>query len=599
MRKNLVEQIRASIEKFGGSRTYTFVRDGRDGDVEDCRTFTDLDRRAREIADRLSEELAPGSRALLLYPDGLEFLEAFLGCLYARVVAVPAPVARYQRSMDRLSGILVDADIRTVLTTQDAVPGITEQIAESGLSRQVTTCLATNVDAIGDATRWQEPDIDADSIAYLQYTSGSTSAPKGVMVTHANLVHNIEAVRTVWEFDERDVMVGWLPHFHDMGLIGMLLMPLYSGANCAYCAPLSFIKRPARWLRMMTTFGATATVAPDFAYDLAVRAVRDEELSILDLSTLRIAASGSEPVRPATWDAFVSRFGSVGFRLDTAAPSYGLAEATLFVSSGLLGRNATIQEIDPEALQQNEVRLVEPGTGRRLCGHGRTEGVELRIVSPDTMDELPDGTVGEIWLRGGSVAEGYWNRPQATEDIFRARTSKGNGPFLRTGDLGFVLVGELFVTGRLKDVIIVQGRNIYPQDIEQVVRDVHPGLRARPGAAFSVDTGREHVVIVQEIRPAQLSDVPLAELAENIRQAVVKAFDVSFPSVVFVDRSVPRTTSGKVQRNATRKLFLAGALVPIHQNLDPAVAAALGGAVIAGRQGSADSDAVLGPRRPA
>jgi acyl-CoA synthetase (AMP-forming)/AMP-acid ligase II len=572
--RNLVEMIRRSVARHGENRHYTFVRHTADGIVEDRRTFADLDRRARDIAEHLRHQVAPGSRALLVYPEGPEFLEAFLGCLYAQVLAVPAPVSRYRSSMHRLASILVDADIPIVLTTEEAKEDLVAQIAEASLTDQVRMCVATDACA-GDAGRWQPPELAVGSIAYLQYTSGSTSEPKGVMVSHGNLVHNIGTVcASLWGLDDRDVMVAWLPHFHDMGLIAMLLAPLCLGGSCAYFAPLSFVKRPVHWLHMISRYRATATIAPDFAYELVTRSVSDGDLVDVDLSTLRLAANGSEPVRVSTVEAFARRFAVAGLRPEAHTPSYGLAEATLLVAAGNLGAAPTVDGVHPGSLERHHARRAPaPGTGLRVVGHGRTEGFELKIVAPDTLAVLGDGRVGEIWLRGPSVALGYWNRQDATEGVFRARTAAGDGPYLRTGDLAFILDGELFIVGRLKDVIVVQGRNLYPQDIEQVVRGVHPALEARSGAAFSVAADRERVVVVQEVKRATLRDTDLAELTARVRQAVVTEFDVSFPSVVMVERPVPRTTSGKVQRSSTRTLFLTNGLASIYEELEPSVLA--------------------------
>ncbi|WP_236794814.1 fatty acyl-AMP ligase [Amycolatopsis sp. GM8] len=571
MGKNFVDHLREKLLEFGDTRTYTFLREAHD----DGRTFRVLDERAREIAEMVSRRTAPGDRALLLYPSGPEFLEAFLGCLYAGVLAVPAPVAQYRHSLDRLTGILTDAGVELILTTAEDRAAVLAQIAEHVPADRPIDCAATDSAGIGDAAAWRQPEIAADSVAYLQYTSGSTSEPKGVMVTHANLLHNCAVIAEIWQLDAGATMAGWVPHFHDMGMVGMLLAPLYAGANCVHCAPLSFVKRPVRWLEMLSRFRATATAAPDFAYELCVRQVTAEQVSTLDLSSLRVVVDGAEPVRPATLDTFAEKFAPAGFRREIAAAGYGLAEATLVVASAAPEDGASVRHVQLDALSRNEVRLAPANDGWPLVGHGGARGCEIRIVDPATTAEVGEGRVGEIWVGGPSVAGGYWNQPEVSEETFRAHTSSGAGPFLRTGDLGFLLEGELFVTGRHKDLIVMQGRNIYPQDVEQAVRQVDSAVLSRQGAAFSVRSDREHLVLVQEIRARQVGAGGLADLAERIQQAVVRRFDVSFPSILLVDRPVPRTTSGKVQRRATRERFLAGELSTVHAVLHPAVESAL------------------------
>jgi acyl-CoA synthetase (AMP-forming)/AMP-acid ligase II len=564
--RTLFDRVRNTLLRWGERRSVTFLRESATGMVDLRRTFAELDRRAREIAGGLAGRVSPGSRVLLLYPQGLEFLEAFLGCLYAGVISVPAPMPRHRSSTDRIHRIRADADIRLVLTNTGSVEELTGQLGSA------VTFLATDAD-FGDASRWRPPTPDPHDKVYLQYTSGSTSDPKGVVVTQDNLLHNGDVMRDRFLMSEDSVLVGWIPHFHDMGLIGLLLQPMQVGCDCAFTAPLSFVKRPMLWLDMITRFRATNIIAPDFAYDLCTTRITDAQLSNVDLSTVRIAVTGSEPVRASTLEAFIERFAPAGFRPEAVVPSYGLAEATLLVSAGPADAPPMVVEVERDLLEQNKVRLAEPGTGLLVVGHGSATGHEVRVVDRDSHATLPEGEVGELWIGGRSLAAGYWNQPEVSAATFQATTAEGDGPFLRTGDLGFWWRGELFITGRVKDVIIVQGRNIYPQDLEFSVRDVHPALRTKTGAAFAVDAGREHVVLVQEVRKSLLRDITPAELAARMRQVVVAAFDVPYPSIVLVDQAVPRTTSGKVQRRETRKRFLAGELTPIHEDLAPALRA--------------------------
>jgi acyl-CoA synthetase (AMP-forming)/AMP-acid ligase II len=338
--ENLRDHFREKIWQFGERRSYTFLRDTRDGVVEERRTYLELDLRARRIAAALSARMSRGDRLLLLYPQGLEFVEAFLGCLYAGIVAVPAPVAQFKRSADRIAGIVRDADIRVVLTAADAVEEITAQLAGLGAGGELDVAAVTEAAESGDESAWRAPALDRDGLVYLQYTSGSTSQPKGVMVTHANLLDNGGVIQRLWRTGSDSVIAGWIPHFHDMGLISLLLQPLHVGGDCVFTSPMSFVKRPACWLEMLTRFRGTATIAPDFGFDLCTRTVTDAQLSTLDLSGVRVMANGSEPVRHDTLTAFARRFAPAGFRPESFMPVYGLAEATLIIHSGHFGAGA-------------------------------------------------------------------------------------------------------------------------------------------------------------------------------------------------------------------------------------------------------------------
>ncbi|WP_410660469.1 fatty acyl-AMP ligase [Amycolatopsis sp. lyj-112] len=566
MSANYLEHLRSRFDEFGDDRSVLFFRETTGGLVADELGYHQLDVEARRIASLLASRAAPGDRVLLLYPPGLEFLSAFLGCVYAGVIAVPAPMASFGRADDKVAAIMVDAGARAVLTTASRLDEVRGRHGGA-----VSFCLATDDRAVGDPDSWRAPAAGERQPVYLQYTSGSTSDPKGVMVTAGNLLHNGENMRACFGSGSDTTVVAWLPHFHDMGLVGTLLHTIDVGARGVFTAPLTVIKHPFRWLELITRFRGTLTLAPDFAYELCTTAITDAQLSTLDLSSLRTALSGAEPVRCATQEEFTRRFAPAGFRREMFMAGYGLAEVTLVASTSAVGTAPAVRDIDADLLGEHKVRLVEPGSGARLTGHGFPRGFDLRIVVPDTGQVLTDGEVGEIWLRGPSVTAGYWNRPEATAEDFQARTSEGDGPFLRTGDLGFVLEGELFITGRRKDMIILQGRNIYPQDLEFLVRPLHPALAAKPGAAFAVDTGQEHVVLVQEVRPGLLGDLAPGELTSRMRQAITDAFDVPYPSIVLVTAPVPRTTSGKVRRGATRDLFLDDELVAVHEDLAPSV----------------------------
>ncbi|WP_433178264.1 AMP-binding protein [Actinoallomurus sp. CA-150999] len=651
---SFVHHLRAQVARFGDERWYVFVDDHKGDLVEVERaTFADLDRRARSAGAWLGRAGLDGEAALLLYPAGLEFLRMFLGCLYSQVIAVPSPLPSTDpRALERAEGIIKDADIRMVLTDNANAPLLAAWLRDAGLDGRVE-CVATDAIELPDADTWKMPELEPDTPAYLQYTSGSTSEPRGVLLSHGNLLHNSAQIYTVLGRPENGIGAGWLPHYHDMGLIGLLLQPLYAGGSLAFTSPVSFVMKPVLWLRMISRYRAGYTVAPNFAYEWLVRGVKDDQLDGLDLSSLAWALNGAEPVRTATLEKVVQRFGALGFRREVWAPGYGMAESTLLVTGTERGCGPVIGRFDAAALEQDRAEPSAPGgrpgwVGRERRGRVGPEGpggqagsigpegpgsrpgsidpegpggrsgsvgpeglagqsgpggrsgsvgrgeqvgregdyVELvacgrpidltvRIVQPESAAPLPDGRIGEIWVAGGSVALKYWQRAEASEETFQAHLSTGEGPFLRTGDLGFLHDGQLYVTGRLKDLIIVNGRNIYPQDVEEASRDVHPAARA--AAAFGVENGREHVVLVQEVRPKDLGDLTYEGLARKIKGELARAFGLPSMNVVLVQRGgVGKTTSGKIQRRRMREMFLAGDLSPLHAELEPELRALAG-----------------------
>ncbi|HET9210960.1 MAG TPA: AMP-binding protein, partial [Thermoanaerobaculia bacterium] len=538
-----------------------FLQNGED---ESARlTVGELDARARAIAAALQERGGVGERALLLYPPGLDFVAAFFGCLYAGVIAVPsyppAP-ARAGRGQPRLKSIVEDCAPRFVLTTESLAPRVAALDAElPGLA--AAEVLVT--DQLSDelAAAWTDPEIGPETIAFLQYTSGSTSDPKGVMVTHGNLAHNEEVIREACRHDERSTFVSWLPIYHDMGLIGGVLQPLWVGATCVLMAPVAFLQRPVRWLRAIAKWKAHTSGAPDFAYDLCVRKITPEQREGLDLSSWRVAFDGAEPVRAATLEAFIEAFGPIGFQRDAFFPCYGLAEATLIVSGRRRPESPVIRTF--QGLEEHRVEATQEGT--RLVGCGPAGlGLEIAIADPETLEGKGTDGVGEIWVSGASVARGYWGRPELSEATFGARLAGHPGrTFLRTGDLGFLQEGELFVTGRIKDLIIVRGRNHYPQDLEATAAASHPALRGGAGAAFSIESaGGESAAIIQEIDPRRTREAE--EALGAVRQALAEEHEIPVSAVVLVKAgTIPKTTSGKVQRNRTRHLFLEGSLEPV------------------------------------
>jgi len=525
---------------------YTFLLDGETSELH--LTYRELQRRARAIGTALRFPGAKGERALLLYPPGLDFIEAFFGCLYAGVVAVPAyppHFGKLQRSLPRLQAIIADAQASLVLTTSPILERA-KLIFTEATEPKALRWLATDNVVSGMDEDWQTEPTLPDDLAFLQYTSGSTGHPRGVMLTHANLLHNASLIFHVFEHTETDSYVSWLPMFHDMGFMVGVLQPLYAGIKAVVMAPASFLQRPARWLEAVSRYKATTSGAPNFAYELCARKITQEDAAALDLSSWTVAFNGAEPVRAETLDRFASRFKSCGFRRAAFYPCYGLAEATLIVTGG---RKKSLPKI-----KRLEAKLMV-GCGSALPGE------RVIIVDPVSLTELKDGHVGEIWVYGPSVARGYWNRPEDTLQIFNAYLSDtGEGPFLRTEDLGFIEEGELYITGRIKDLIIIRGLNHYPQDIEWTVERCYPALRSGCGAAFTVEVdSEERLVIVQEIDTRV--EANLDHVIETICEAVASEHELQVYAVALIKPGrISKTSSGKIQRRACRRGFLEGAL---------------------------------------
>lgn len=571
----LVRFLREKVWVFGDARWYARVDSVRGELVEAERLgYAQLDARARAVGAWLVEQTPPGAHVVLMYPAGLEFLAAFLGCLYSGRVAVPLPLPNTdRRALARAEGVIRDADIRLILTDAAQSPTLRSWLTD--LHRAAPSrCVATDQAVPSSTIPWSPLALEQSAVAYVQYTSGSTSEPRGVVVTHRNLLHNLLSIRelAVTE-DVRDELrsdpcpppvAGWLPHYHDMGLVGLLLSPLASYNNLVFSSPVSFVAHPRLWLQMISHYRASWTIAPDFGYDWLLRSLKDDDLVGLDLSCLRFALSGGEPVRAGLLDAVARRLAPVGFRRDTWAPSYGLAESTLMVTGTPCGAGATARTFDREALESG--RAVPAATGVDLVACGSPVGADVRIVAPDTAQELEDGRVGEIWVRGDSVADGYLGNPEATAEHFAATTSDGHGSFLRTGDLGFLLDGQLYVTGRAKDLIISNGRNIHPQDIERIGEIADPA--AGRGAAFTLpdDAGHDRIVLVQEVQPLHLGGRPPAVLAELVREHLARELRLAVQVIIVAPMSVPRTTSGKVQRARTRDELRAGRLATLHSD---------------------------------
>ncbi len=562
----LVEMVRHRAKHQRDDIAFSYLIDGEDDVVQI--TNGELDRRARAIGAWLESHKLGGERALLVYPAGLEFITAFFGCLYAGVVAVPVYPPRRNRSLERIQSIADDAEAKVALTTDSVLERVEGLIDETPHLKELAWLATSHLDD-KTAEDWEMPDIHADTLAFLQYTSGSTGTPKGVMLDHANLVHNSALISYGFEHSRSSSGVYWLPSYHDMGLIGGILQPLYVGRPNVFMSPMSFLQRPLRWLRAITKYRGTTSGGPNFAYDLCVRKITDEQIDELDLSTWEVAFNGAEPVRAETIEAFSKKFARCGFRREAFYPCFGLAEATLIVTGSWAKRPPVIRAFDAHALAEDRAEVVEIAApkAKTLVGCGQTlPDQRVVIADPQSRTAQPEGRIGEVWVSGPSVALGYWQRPDVTEEIFKARLAEsGEGPFLRTGDLGFMYEGELFITGRIKDLIILHGVNIYPQDVEQTVQESHERLRPDSGGVFVAEVGdQERLVVVQEVERHRTAK--FSEIISAIRRDVSREHELGLDAVVLVKAgSVPKTTSGKIQRHACRDGYLNGTLAVVAQ----------------------------------
>lgn len=564
--ENLIDLIQKRAIEQPNRIAYTFLGDGENITLD--LTYKELDQKARSLGALFQNLGLTGKRALLMYAPGIEFVTAFLGCLYAGVVAVPAYPPRRNQSLQRLQAIIEDAQATDVLTTSSVLQNIEYSIDQNPQLASLRW-LATDKLASRLANTWQPSPIAQDSLAFLQYTSGSTGNPKGVMLTHGNLFHNLSLIHHHFGHNAHSQGVIWLPPYHDMGLIGGVLQPLYGGFPVALMSPVDFLQKPVRWLEAISRYGGTTSGGPNFAYELCVKKVTPEQMANLDLSSWDVAFTGAEPIRAQTLEQFSEKFAPCGFRREAFYPCYGMAESTLFITGGKKSQEPVLETVEETALAQNTViRSIAAGQGTKTlvsCGRVSTGG-KVAIVNPETLDQCTANQVGEIWVQSDSVALGYWQQTEKTAETFQAQLATEKGYFLRTGDLGFLREdGELFVTGRLKDVIIIRGCNHYPQDIEQTVTQVDFAFSSMPGAAFSVEVGSEEkLVIVQEVERTFLKKVDLKKLTWDIRQALTVHHGLQLHDVVFLKPgSIPKTSSGKIQRFLCREKFLAGTFEPL------------------------------------
>ncbi|HEU4407581.1 MAG TPA: condensation domain-containing protein [Polyangiaceae bacterium] len=605
---NLVDVVRRRAEALGDRVAYTFLSDGES--AEETLTYGELDRRARALGASLRELGAPGEPVLLLHPPGLDYVVAVCGCLYAGMVAVPAyppDPLRLARTLPRLVALVGDAGAKVALTTS-AIYGLAEALFEHAPSLRALRWVPSDAAGAGPADAWRAPPGGREGLAILQYTSGSTGAPRGVMLSHGNLLHNSWLIHRCFGHGPESRGVIWLPPYHDMGLIGGVLQPLCGGFPVTLMSPLDFLARPMRWLRAVSRRRATTSGGPNFAYDLCARKATPDEVAGLDLGAWEVAFNGAEPVRAETLDRFCEVFGPAGFRREAFYPCYGLAEGTLIATGGAKAAAPVVRTFGRAGLAAG--RAEPPAAGAPAAGAsalvgsgGCLPGQRLLIVDPQTGAACAPGRVGEVWLAGPSVAAGYWRREAETAATFGARAASSEGPFLRTGDLGFLDEGgELFVVGRAKDVIIVRGRNHYPQDVERTAERCHPAVRPGCSAAFGLEVGgEERLGVVVEVDPRRGAEA--SRVLDAVRRAIADEHGLAAHVVAAVaPGAVPKTSSGKVQRGACRELFRRGELEPL--GVSEAGVEAAGGEAGAGAVGAAgptrDEIVAAGPgERPA
>jgi amino acid adenylation domain-containing protein/FkbM family methyltransferase len=574
--RSLVSLLRQRACQQPDSPVYTPLIDGeQEGGTLN---YFEVDLQARAIGAALQALGASRERVLLVFPPGIDFVLAFYGCLYAGAIAVPtqAPVNRskHNQSLTRFQAILRDASPLAVLTTSAMLPKL-KSLAENIQAPGETHWIATDEIPAHEAEHWRDLEVDADDLALLQYTSGSTASPKGVMVSNRNLLANSEYIDHGFEHTSQSVSLSWLPHSHDMGLINGIIQPLYKGFRCLMMSPAAFIQSPYRWLKAISQYRVTHSGGPNFAYELCLRKITAEQRASLDLSSWAVAFNGAEPVRKQTMEDFAEAFAPCGFRLSAFYPAYGLAEATLKVTGGRRDDAPVFITLDAEALEKNRVIERSAGAikGRSIVGAGKAAcETKVVVVHPETGACCGPDEIGEIWVSGPGVARGYWNRQEETDKVFRAfLKDTGEGPFLRTGDIGFERNGELFITGRIKDLIIIRGVNHYPQDIELSVERCHTALRPGAAAAFPIDVdGREQLVVAQELDFRQQPDPD--DVMDSIRRAVAENHEVQLHAIALLKPgTLPKTTSGKIQRRLCRSLFLEGSLDAIAIWQAPAV----------------------------
>ncbi len=556
----LVEILQDRVSRRGQDLLYRFLS----GEEQASLTYHEVDQLARSTAATLLRHCAPGDRALLIYPPGLDYIVALFACMYARVIAVPSYAPRPNRPLTRLESIIANSEPSLVLSTRNLLDSPKSIFRQPDGPLAKLQMLSTDDLTIDTSAEVPLEDIRPETPILLQYTPGSTAFPKGVTLTHGNMVHNTAAIQKNFPLDTSSSTVFWLPPYHDMGLIGGILQPLCTGFPVTLMSPVAFLQRPVRWLKAISQFRATCSGGPNFAYDLCVRRVSDDEVDELDLSTWSVAFNGAEPIRKQTLDEFAEKFERSGFDRRAFHPCYGLAEGTLMVTGmDREGKGVQFKPVSREALEKDDAKPpVSPEDESWLVSSGHAAGnQDVLIVDPAKSEPVAPGRVGEVWVQGPSIAAGYWARPVETAETFHARLANGDGPFLRTGDLGFLDNGQLYITGRIKDLIIIRGQNYYPHDLEFTAQRSHPALQPSSSAAFSVQrNGLEHLILMQEV-DSRLSASEYQEITSRISASITETHDLRVDDIVLVKPyTLPRTTSGKMQRYICRTSYLSGTL---------------------------------------
>ena len=575
----LADILRMRAEHTPDETAFIFLRDGEDD--EEKITYKELDQAARTIAVSLSEKNLQGARALMLFPPGLEFVKSLYGCFYAGVIAVPAYPPRKNRSLDRIKTIVVDSGASIVLTIDDIYQTFERSFFDF---KELNNLSWIMMDKLNNETSKSSNRPTAQSsnrpiakspndVALLQYTSGSTGQPKGVMVTHRNIIRNVDFIRQSFSLSRKSVSVTWLPSFHDMGLIDGIIEPVYTGFPGVVIPPVAFLQKPVRWLKAISKYGGTHGGGPNFAFDLCVDGITDEEKQGLNLSQMDTLYCGAEPIRKTTLERFAAVYKDSGFRAKSLYPCYGMAETTLITSGPHSGRGPVYLGLSGKALEQHQILPVKEDDpdARYLVGVGYPWlDTEVKIVNPDTLQLCTENEVGEIWVSGSVVTAGYWNKKEETEKIFSANINKDTSRnYLRTGDLGFFHKGELYISGRLKDLIIIYGRNYYPQDIEYLAESSHPALRANASAAFSIDSGdEEKLVIVAEVERTAIRNLDIPAVGEAIRQKIAEEMEIEVHAIQLLrTASILKTSSGKIQHKACKEGYLAKTLEVVGESL--------------------------------
>lgn len=567
MSRTIVSYIRENAINNPSGLAYRFLDDV-DLSPKDL-TNRELFNRVDEIAGYLSQRCNPGDRVLLLYPPGIDYIVAFYGCLMAGVIAVPLYPPRKNKKSDRIFKVTESCRAEIALTVNseiDVIKGCWDAENKQNYSLEfVATDLLNVGHRLDDGF---EPELDM--VAFLQYTSGSTGVPKGVMITHQNIISNCEHLITTSTSHSKDVFVNWLPQFHDLGLVTAILLPIYLDATSVLMAPATFIREPVNWFKAISKYKGTLCGAPNFAFDLCISKISEEKLVGIDLSSWRVAYNAAEPVRAETLKHFTARFNQYGFKPETFYPGYGMAEATVLISGGCVDELPKILSVSKQQLAQHKVALCDETSddSTYIIGCGRSpEPHEFRVVDPESLIEKCEGEVGEVWFRGPSVSPGYWQMDELNRSVFN-QPLNGEAGYLRTGDLGTIVDGELYITGRIKDLIILNGKNYYPQDIELSTEKSEPAIRRGQVAAFSVsEKGVESLVVVAELKREAFRKVNVESVVANIRQAVRSDHGVQVDRVVLLKPyAIPMTSSGKIQRRQTKQMLLNNEFSPVGQS---------------------------------